>query len=155
MIFYLDGLAYQLGEANMSKAKPVVLVIEGRLKRSLFGNPSFKGEIFVEGEQIPVPWDQREVSIRFDGDGYAPLSYFTVMDGSPACYTYGNLFVNRDFSAFTISKFARDTPDSSHAGWSSEDGFMVTAPAATRAEAIELSNELMRSIMRNAREPLK
>lgn len=147
----LEGLEYRLGEANRDEVNPIVLVIDGRLKRSLFGNTTFTGQLYVEGEQLPILKGWREVSLSFIDDKFAFLGYFTAIDGVPMHYGYGSLFVNRDFSAFTISKYERETPDASHSGWSSEDGKMVTAPASTRAEAIELSNALMRDMLRDAR----
>jgi hypothetical protein len=146
----LEGLEYRLGEENKDEVKPVILVIDGRLKRSLFGGSTFTGKLYIEGERLPILKDKKRLTLKFDY-GFALLHYAYVQIKPPVHYSYGTIFTNRDFSAFTISKYERETLDASHSGWSSANGMMITAPAATRAEAIELSNELMQSMLRGAR----
>lgn len=58
-------------------------------------------------------------------------------------YTYGEAFIGINLVNLTIC--VQDEQD----GWNSEDGFMVSAPAKNRFEALKISNELMKDILKH------
>ena len=55
-------------------------------------------------------------------------------------HTYGEIFIGKKLEDLTIC--VRDEQND----WNSKDGFMVSAPAKNREEALEISNRLMNSI---------
>lgn len=134
----LKGVSYQIG-ADWEEA--VTISIEGMLKRKLGGSKTFVGTIDISGEDIPVPEQYREVTIKFRNHS-GLLLYAYNGRGFPKQYAYGSLFVNRDFSEVSILKYKEheDRPESK--GWSGADGLMITAPAVDRQEALELSRSL-------------
>ncbi len=144
----VKGIKYQLGEENKDMSRPVAVYIEGKMERSLRGVVSFKGTIDVEGEEIPVPVDQRELNITLGKDLLGVITYAYFDEGKPWLYSYGYIYTNRDFSKVAIAVYKRndsnDTdPNSTGGGWTSGDGLMIAAPAKDRTDALEVSNELM------------
>ncbi len=145
----LVGLKYQLGDENKDFEEPIYINIDGKLQKSLTGSKTFTGTIDIHGEKIPVPLDQRELVIKFQEDGAGHIIYSYIENGIPGTYGYGTLYINKDFSEVTITTYERDEVNTSKGGWTSEDGFMITAPAITRAEALEISNKLMKDYLKS------
>jgi hypothetical protein len=142
----LEGVRYQLGAENMEYEQPAIMHINGTLQKSLTGSRTFKGTINIEGETLPVPEDQREITVQFDANGQGIISYVYFDDGRPGVYAYGAIFINDDISKVSISAFGKDTHDNRE-GWTAADGFMITAPARDRTEALNIANVLMKDYM--------
>ncbi|MBO0600200.1 hypothetical protein I2483_00865 [Sporosarcina sp. E16_3] len=139
----LEGVKYQLGTENNHFTKPITIRIGGKLQHSLTGSKTFKGTIDIDGEKIPVPEVQRGLEIKFLDNGGGPIVYGYIENGRPGTYGYGVLYTNSNFSEVTIAIFQKDETDLSNRGWTSENGQMITAPAANRTEALKISNGLM------------
>lgn len=155
----MKGIKYQLGEENKDMSKPVVVHIEGKMKRSLWGVVNFKGTIDVEGEEIPVPVAHRELNITLGKDLIGVITYSYIAEDKWWLYSYGNIYANRDFSKVAIAVYKKndgnDTdPNSTSGGWTGEDGLMIAAPAKDRTDALEVTNELMEDYWEGA-PPLK
>jgi len=140
----LEGVKYQLGAENNHFAKPLTILIDGKLHRSLTGSKTFKGTIDIDEEIIPVPDEQRGLEINFLDNGRGIIVYGYIENGRPGLYSYGVLYTNSNFSEVTIATFQEDETDPTSRGWTSENGHMITAPAANRTEALKISNVLMR-----------
>lgn len=139
----LEGVKYQLGAENNHFTKPVTIHIDGKLHQSLTGSKTFKGTIDIDGERVPVPEDQRALVINFLDNGAGTIVYGYIENGRPGLYSYGVLYTNSNFSEVTITTFQEDETGLFNRGWTSENGEMITAPAANRTEALKISNELM------------
>ncbi|GFN33244.1 hypothetical protein [Paenibacillus xylaniclasticus] len=161
----LTGVKYQLGpEGEKAGTEPATVIIKGKAKRTFWtkrstqGERTFEGEVTIVGEQIPVPKDQRKLTIRFADDGWGSMAYpyYIYENGravKPAIYSSHIIFANKDFSKVTLllatpeqyKLGSDDSSDKTEGGtaWSVEDGYMISAPAANRTEALALSNELM------------
>lgn len=139
----LEGVKYQLGAENNHFMEPITICIDGKLQQSLTGSKTFKGTTDIDDEKIPVPEDQRGLEIKFQDDGGGHIVYGYFENGRPGTYGYGVLYTNSNFSEVTIATFQKDKTDLSNRGWTSENGQMITAPAANRTEALKISNELM------------
>jgi hypothetical protein len=96
-----------------------------------------------------VPEDQRELELNLGEHGQAHLIYAYVEQGKLRTYSYGQIFINEDFSQFTIRKYEIEetTAYSSRGSWNPEDGYMLSAPAQNREEALSISNELSGEFM--------
>lgn len=145
--YELDGIKYQLGAGNETLAEPVKVRIDGYLNKSLTGALSFKGEIDLEGYPPPVPEENRRLSISFDKRHSGLVVYHTVKDGNLIGYSLGILHINDDMSQVSVSLYKEDPKDPSRKSWSGDDGLMISAPAQSREEALDLSNELMRPML--------
>ncbi|MBO0586864.1 hypothetical protein [Sporosarcina sp. E16_8] len=144
----LEGVKYQLGTENNHFTEPITIRIDGKLQQSLTGSKTFKGTIDIDDEKIPVPEDQRGLEIMFQDNGGGPIVYSYFENGRPGTYGYGVLYTNSNFSEVTIATFQKDETDLSNRGWTSENGQMITAPAANRTEALKISNELMKDYLK-------
>lgn len=70
----LTGIKYKLGsDGAKADAEQATVVIRGKLYTTLMGQRTFKGEINIVGEQIPVPPDQRNLEISFFSEGFGVM----------------------------------------------------------------------------------
>lgn len=138
----MQGVMYQLGEVHKDEVSPTAISVHGELKRSILGVRTFQGTIDIEGENIPVPEENRELELRFSKQGETQLFYRYFNNGSIKQFLYGILFINKDFSKIAIMKYQRN-PDGNGGSWNGGDGYMISAPAQNREEALEISNELL------------
>ena len=126
-IFEIDkvftGVSYKLGENNLASEKST-LKMKGTGKWNSTGDFSFQGNLEIDG---------KEYHLTYELDGSNMLSY-----SSPEGYarTYGDVYLDRDFKSVSIRIL--------DIGWSNEDGNMLTYPCDTKAEALEIANELMK-----------
>ena len=161
----LTGLKYQLGaEGKNASTEQATVVIQGKLYTNLKSERIFKGEVNILGEQIPVPADQRNLEIHFADEGWGVMAYpyfhydqrgATVGSGT---YTSHMLFANKDFSHVTLLLNISDNKNLAQKPedgveqtviWNSSNGYMISAPASTREEALALSNKLMYKYLGN------
>jgi hypothetical protein len=133
----LQGISYQLGHEE--EFNEVTIFIDGEVRRGFFGKMTFEGVVDIQGEALPVPKGARNVTIMFNEDGHGDIVYAGFTDAKPFTYSYGSIFANKDFTKVTILKFPWD------------DGNMITAPAKSYTEALNISNELMKEYLRNPR----
>lgn len=148
----MQGVMFQLGEVHKDKLNPTAISVHGELKKSIRGVRTFQGTIDIEGENIPVPEENRKLELRFSKQGETQLFYRYFDNGSFKQFLYGILFINKDFSKIAIMKYQRN-PDGHGGGWNGGDGYMISAPAQNREEALEISNELLDDTYANP--PLK
>lgn len=129
----LQAIYFELD--NKETSNEVEIRIKGKLKTSLLGNKEFKGTIDIEGEEMPVPEEFNELTIKFpNNDGWGTIVYTGIREnGLPFTYGYGSIFINHNMSQVTILK----------GSWTADNGDMFAGPAKNRKEAIQISNELM------------
>lgn len=155
----LTGLKYQLGAEGANTAtEQATVVIQGELYTNLKNERTFKGEVNIVGEQIPVPADQRNLEIHFADEGWGVMAYpYFHYDQRGAVigssiYTSHMLFTNKDFSQVTLllnisdNKHLAQKPEDGveqTVVWNISNGDMISAPASTREDALALSNKLM------------
>lgn len=149
--FTSNGLMYQLGEENREFGKYIAININGKLKRSIDGTRTFEGVIDIDDEMIPIPKDGRNLKLTFDQFGQAMLTYSYVGSGRSEMFSYGGIFINHNFSKFTIWKYDIQviSPNERKGSWSAGNGYMISAPAQTRDDALRISNELMSDYLRD------
>jgi len=145
-----QGIKYRLGTELVESEKLVQVQIEGKLHKSFSGERKFEGIINIEGEEIPVPLDQRRLNILFSDDGWGAIVYpvFKYRQDNGAIesvhhFQYGTIVINNDLTKATI--FVTDKSDleeGNGSGWNSESGQMITVPAKRRTEGIQISNEV-------------
>ncbi|WP_223067702.1 hypothetical protein [Paenibacillus caui] len=136
----LKGVKYQLGEENASFLKPVTVRLEGSVNRSLFGRATFSGTIDAQ-EDIPFSKENGNVTIKLPEKDGVIIDYIQIKNGEFKIYHLGSLLSNRDMSQVTLLLMHDEGGGQS---WSGRDGFMISAPAHTRQEALDISNELMK-----------
>ncbi|MBD7969308.1 hypothetical protein [Paenibacillus gallinarum] len=152
-----QGIKYRLGKEQKGSEQLVAVKIEGKLYKRISGERRFEGTIDIEGEEIPVPPDLRKLDILIGNDGWGAITYpyFTsskkndVVDRTNI-HPYGSLFINSDFSKVTIllsDQNGNESDGNIGESWNNENGYMITAPASNRVEAIRLSNDLMEQFL--------
>jgi hypothetical protein len=137
----VDGVYYHLGEEGV--IEHIKIHFDGKLRNHVNGNKTFHGAVKFEGNKLPqLPKDRTDLELHYNGDNFSTVfSGFRVIDArgvvAPDIYTYGVVYINDDFTAFTIKVFANDV------SWSESDGSMITAPAKDIDEAMNKSEELI------------
>lgn len=155
----IDGTSYQLGTEEHVMQDTVI--IDGKVSTDWLGKRTFKGTIILQNNHdIPVPKESRKVTIPFQKNGYGSIVYQFIQknsDGSvtPEHYDDGAIFANSDFSKVTLIRLDHSvsTDGAAHGSWSAADGLMFAGPAATRDEALKLSNDLMSEYLTNESDP--
>ncbi|MDB5084558.1 MAG: hypothetical protein JWN30_1444 [Bacilli bacterium] len=141
----INGVEYRLGTAQ-SDVIPIIIDINGKLSRSLKGNRTFIGTIHITGASIPNPDENRQLQIKFDNKGQGRMVYGYFESGTPFMHEYGIIFTNNDFSTFTIEEFVPEGNGSG--GWMASNGLMMSGPASNRTQALNISNDLMKDVLR-------
>ncbi|MGG0176476.1 hypothetical protein [Gottfriedia acidiceleris] len=141
----IKGVEYQLGSGH-DQVNSVTIKLKGKLHQSLLGKRKFVGLIDVKGANYLNPNKDRNLEIAFDQNGMGTIEYGYFKNGQPKFDIYGILFANKDFNKVTIEELREDHNGK---GWSSKDGWMITGPANSKSEALIISNELMKKILRN------
>ena len=131
----LRGVEYQLGSKRYG-VKPVVLRLSGTLHTSLWGVKTFSGTLSIAGATVQNKDNGRHLDIGFSS-GLGSISYLNRNPFTYYYYTYGTIFTNQGFNTFTITVYPHNGW-----GWNSTNGLMISAPAQTRTQALQISNTL-------------
>jgi hypothetical protein len=141
----IKGVEYQVGSGH-DQVNSVTIKIKGKLHHSLLGKRRFVGSIDVKGTHSPNPNKDRKLEIAFDQNGMGIIEYVYYKNGKPEIESYGFIFANKDFNKVTIGEFREDQNEK---GWTGKEGWMITGPANSKNEALIISNELMKKILRD------
>lgn len=147
--FSVEGVKYQLGNDNKDYIRPVTIEVVGTLQRSLTGVKTFKGKINIEGETLPIPEHERKLTITFGKNTPGLMIYNSYEKDTPPFYTYGDIYINNDFSEISICVYQHEGSDPAKlasGSWSGVDGLVISAPAHNRAEGLAISSELMKKL---------
>ncbi len=132
-----QGVYYQIGNPDLSEM--VTIRFDGYLTRGLWQEDSFEGTIKVGDQELT------RVNLNLYKDSGAVISY--IDNRIQDINTYGTLYTKDIREGFTICILQEDENNPGHRSWSGEDGYMISAPAGNRSEALELSNRLMEKIL--------
>lgn len=147
----IDGVYYHLEEEGI--IEHIKIRFDGKLQNHINGKKSFKGTIDFEGNEVPqIPEDraEQELQLQYSGDNFGVIySAFRIKDDEgriePDIYNYGWIYINDDFTEFTIKVITINNSSS----FSQSDEFMITAPARDREEALEKSEKIIKDFRNN------
>lgn len=125
-----DGVKYKAG--NSDAYENVKVKIEGKLRKKLFsGKAEFNGGIIMDG----ITLDYSNYPLTFTNKGVGILD--SIESGN--MITYGSIIINDYFDSMTIMI-------DENGGWSSKDGWVISAPCSSRKEAEATSNLLFKRL---------
>ncbi|WP_043932567.1 hypothetical protein [Bacillus sp. EB01] len=138
-----DGFVYGVGGKSNQINEKVTITIKGSYHKKIFNQDRFKGTIDIKGD-VPkdIIIDNKEVEVVFLGNN-GTLSFRDYSHPTDR-NTYGNLYINNDFSELTIIVYdlVESGSDNATYEWDPEGGLLISGPATTRKEAISISNKL-------------
>lgn len=134
-----NGIMYRLGDANY--LENVKISIQGNISKGLLKGDKFEGDILIGDEKLT------KISMKFDDFDRGNLFYYDENVGEYR--TYGDLISNNMKNEFTIIVLEENEEKSGSSSWSGKDGLMISAPASSRDEALDISNKLMKEILVN------
>ncbi|WP_094094251.1 hypothetical protein [Paenibacillus physcomitrellae] len=143
----LEGIQYQLGEEHADYARPVQVRIEGEIQRRLTKPPIFTGKMDtgeVNGVN-PFQQDIPHLKVRLSRSDPDWLQSIRLDQGQIQRRMIGSLYSTPTMNQLTITLMHDNQGEET--GWSSSDGFMISAPAHTREEALEISKALMKDTL--------
>lgn len=126
-----SGIKYQIG--NLQSSEPINIEIKGKFSKELFGEHGnygeFNGTIKV-GEKIfsgPIKFNKDKMGSLISNEKQ-----------------YGMIYIEGMLEKLTIEV---DQPDGNVGyTWSGRNGLLISAPCTKRAEAVEISNNLIGKI---------
>ena len=135
------GIKYQLDPNKRTYSESVKISFNGTYRESYFGlaSDSFIGYITIDGVEIKK---NRDFNLIFSEEKTTIIShrYFVKSEVAMITFSYGKLYIDDDFEMFTIELYTGE-PDNK--GWNSLDGFMISAPATNREEALLISKKFV------------
>lgn len=134
----MDGMVYEVGSKSNQINKEVSITIKGKLYRKIFNQDRFKGTIDIKGE-VPtnIILDKKQVEVVFiENRG------LLLFGDTP----FGFIYINRDFSEVSI--IVSELNESERGRWDPQDGILISGPATSRKEALNISNELIGDLLK-------
>ena len=126
-----SGIIYRLGKENQEYFERVSISFDGKLTRLPILNNKYIGDIIIGDMKIT------EITLVFDSDNSA-----MIFDSN--LNTYGQIYFDNDYKSFTIA-ISEQIGSNSAKGWDGSNGLMISAPASSREEALNISNKVMKS----------
>ncbi|MGZ9584464.1 hypothetical protein [Paenibacillus marinisediminis] len=139
-----EGILYQLGEKNKDFLAPIEVHFDGKLYTDILGKKTYEGIVYINDKDFHIPKERAKVELKFQKNNsvWSAVLFYHYFDPNDFHGSvYGELFIDDDFSKITITK-PMEYSDGSGGGWGSDDGFMISAPATNREEALKITNEL-------------
>lgn len=129
-----NGIKYQAKSTD--SATSVNIKIEGNLRKKLFNKGSkFYGKIIIDN----ITFEYTEWPLYFDKRNVGLLEYREADNMK----TFGQIITSNSFKTFTLEVFKTQNGGYS---WNSGDGWLISAPANNRNEAVEISNVLLKKL---------
>jgi hypothetical protein len=130
---------YRLGSGSL--VENIDINVNGYFSRGLFKGDRFEGTINIGDKEL------QKLDMMFAKDKGGILFYYDETTGD---YTsHGQIYFDNKREKIAITVFDQSRQDKSKKNWSSNNGLMISAPANNRAEALEISNELLKETLEN------
>ncbi|MBH5317648.1 hypothetical protein I6N90_07515 [Paenibacillus sp. GSMTC-2017] len=137
----INAVEYQVGLKDQQKTRSFTIKIDGYFSKKLNGTKDFDGTIHLPNELLPLPDSRKTLNISFDKQGVGTLIYSYVDNKYTKLYSFGTIFINKDFTQVSIMNTSQDRK------WSADDGQMIAGPAENREEALAISVKLMKKYL--------
>lgn len=120
------------------------IVIEGHYFRNLFKQNEFLGKFYIEGVDLPENLGQKEnINIHFDRKGQGSLYYpGTQSDNGSGWFFVAAVYL--DIRDMKVAVTLHEGVGTGSTQWGSAGGLVFAAPSDDRAEAVNITNELMK-----------
>lgn len=134
-----EGIYYKPGDPGFSER--LTISFDGYLQRGVWQDDKFEGMMRVGDKDmnviLQIPDDQ--------------ATYLNYIDNN-TIEMYGIMYTKDIKKGFTIFLYKQDETNKNHSGWTVEDGYMISAPADNRSEALKLSKRLADIWMEGSKE---
>lgn len=127
-----SGVVYRLGDNAYSEN--IKISFDGYLSKRLFKGDKFQGVIIIGDKKLT------KINMHFDSSNIAHIYYYD--ENSSTDEFYGDIVSSNIKDSFTIRVCEVD--NNSGSTWSIENGLMVSAPANSRNEALDISKSILR-----------
>ncbi len=129
-----NGLMYRIGDSSYTEN--LIIIMDGYFSKGFLKGDRFQGTITIGEKRLS------KIDMRFDSINRGYL--FSYEEGD---YTgYGTMFISKRLEKLTIGVYD-ELNDKGEKTWTSRDGLMISAPALSREEAVQISNSLMKNML--------
>lgn len=135
-----NAIMYRLGDVNYSEN--IKVRVNGYISKGLLKGDKYEGIVTIGDIKLS------KINMRFDNFKRGLL--FSYVENKGEYTSYGDMFSNKMMKEFTICILEEDKKRKGGKTWSGIDGLMISAPASNRAEALEISNKLMKEALSNS-----
>jgi hypothetical protein len=126
-----DGIKYQAN--NLNSGIPLSIEVDGVYKKGYFGNPDiFVGKIIVDGELCYAQYRYKSHEYGFNNYNMSQIE---------SDKFEGHFFIGDMFKEITIE--IHEPVSLGKARFSYLEGWLISAPAENRAQAVYISNRLI------------
>jgi hypothetical protein len=129
-----SGIQYRIG--NDSYEEQTDITVNGYITRGLLQGDRFQGSIQIGEKELA------KLDMRLSDNHGAFLLYYDEASGD--FNSYGHMYMDNSRKKISISIFESNDLEKGKKSWSSKDGLIISAPAKSINEAIEITNELIR-----------
>ncbi len=135
-----EGIYYKPGDPSFSEK--VTILFDGYLQRGIWQDDKFEGTLRI-GDQdmlgkLEIPDDE--------------AAYLMYRENYYTFDSYGTMYTKDIKKGFTILVYKQDETNQNHSGWTVEDGYVISAPADNRSEALKLSRDLASEWLEGSKE---
>jgi hypothetical protein len=117
----------------MESKDKVKVSVNGTLKNRILKNTVFEGSLTIDNKNL------EGLKLHIDNK---PQIIMVFNEETSDFEQYGEIYTNDKFSEFAICVKDKDI------GWNSKDGTMISAPANDRNTAVNISNKLMKNVLK-------
>lgn len=137
-----SGVIYRLGD--MTYSENIKISFDGYFSKQLLKGDKFEGKISIGAKKL------NNASMQFINSSDSPYkeNYATIDDydeNSGSYISFGNIVSKNIKNGFTICVYENDKDNKGSKTWSVTDGLMISAPANSRSEALEISKNILRN----------
>lgn len=138
-----DGIMFE--EGNPSYSETVTIELRGHINKRMFGGRRYLGKIIIDKMDVRDEWATQTVRINLNTKGIGVMYYFDEKGTSSDLVPHAYVSMGNKGSSIVLS-LIQDAKAETHMFPGS---MMIAGPAADRAEAVDLSNELMKRFLDN------
>lgn len=128
------GIKYRLGSSDY--VEEVTVVVEGSYAKKFLLKDKFSGTMTINN-------NGELTNLYLNFDKYGMEGILASNDKTFQFESYGIIHTEPYFEKFTI-RILEDEEEPGSKAWNSGDGLMLSAPADTREEALEISKNIMK-----------
>ncbi|WP_020616451.1 hypothetical protein [Paenibacillus daejeonensis] len=139
---HAEGMKYRLGQEHEAFEQQVQVLIEGKVYKRFLNTKRFEGSVDIQGLENVAALEMKTVQFTLDHDNSGLLIYRSFENGMPTNYLLGVIYFSTTYDQATIAL-------QNQGNWNPENGFMLSAPASDRTEALEVSNKLMATYLKH------
>jgi len=136
-----DGIMFTEGDSM--NYEEVNIQLNGHINKRMFGGERYLGKIIVDKMDVREEWKTQTVRINFNTKGLGVMYYLDESNDDAKLVPHAYVSIGDKGTSIVLS-LIKDEDAETHMF---ADSMMIAGPAADRAGAVDLANDLMRKFL--------